>query len=135
MAETKRTKAQLLEENDRLRAELGTLGLTAAEPACPRDDFREERYRAILDGITEGYYEVDLEGNFTFFNAAMSRILGYAPSKLVGMNYRVYLDGEDARKVYEVFLRVFRTGEPEKGSIMSSSAKTGPAFPSPCRSR
>jgi hypothetical protein len=42
-------------------------------------------------------------------------MLGYAPSKLVGMNYRVYLDGEDAKKVHEVFGRVFRTGEPEKG--------------------
>jgi PAS domain S-box-containing protein len=115
MAETKRTKAQLLEENERLRAELESLRCADAEPASPRDAFREERYRAILDGITEGYYEVDLKGNFTFFNAAMSRMLGYAPSKLVGMNYRVYLDGEDAKKVHEVFHRVFRTGEPEKG--------------------
>ena len=48
--------------------------------------------------LTEGYYEVDLAGNFTFFNAAMSRMLGYAPSKLVGMNYRAYLDGEDAKE-------------------------------------
>jgi PAS domain S-box-containing protein len=115
MTETKRTKAQLLEDNDRPRAEVGTLHPAETGPASPRDIIREERYRAILDGITEGYYEVDLEGNFTFFNAAMSRMLGYAPSKLVGMNYRVYLDGEDAKKVYEVFGRVFRTGEPEKG--------------------
>jgi PAS domain S-box-containing protein len=115
MTETKRTKAQLLKENDRPRAEVGTLHPAETGPASPRDIIREERYRAILDGITEGYYEVDLEGNFTFFNAAMSRMLGYAPSKLVGMNYRVYLDGEDAKKVYEVFGRVFRTGEPEKG--------------------
>lgn len=115
MTETKRTKAQLLKENDRSRAELDTLHPAETEQASPRDIIREERYRAILDGITEGYFEVDLEGNFIFFNAAMSRMLGYAPSKLVGMNYRGYLDGEDAKKVYEVFGRVFRTGEPEKG--------------------
>jgi PAS domain S-box-containing protein len=115
MAATKMTKAKLLEENERLRAELESLRCADAEPASPRDIFREERYRAILYGITEGYYEVDLAGNFTFFNAAMSRMLGYAPSKLVGMNYRVCLDGEDARKVYEVFGRVFQTGEPEMG--------------------
>ena len=129
MADRKRTKAQLLEENDRLRVELGTLRSSNTEPAGPRDEIREERYRAILDGITEGYYEVDLEGNFTFFNAAMSRMLGYAPSKLVGMNYRAYLGGEDAKKVYEAFLRVFRTGEPEKGFDYELIRKDGSRFP------
>ena len=73
MAETKKTKAQLLEENDRPRADAGTLHPAETGPASPRDIIREERYRAILDGITEGYYEVDLAGNFTFFNVAMSR--------------------------------------------------------------
>jgi two-component system, sensor histidine kinase and response regulator len=115
MTETKRTNAQLLEENDRLRAKAGTVRTAETGPASPRDIIRGERYRAILDGITEGYYEMELAGNFTFFNTAMSRMLGYAPSKLMGMNYRAYLDGEDAKKVYEVFGRVFRTGEPEKG--------------------
>ena len=129
MAETKRTKAQLLKENDRLRVELDALRPSRTEPAGPRDKLREERYRAILDGITEGYYEVDLEGNFTFFNAAMSRMLGYAPSKLVGMNYRAYLGGEDAKKVYEAFLRVFRTGEPEKGFDYELIRKDGSRFP------
>jgi PAS domain S-box-containing protein len=129
MAETKRTKAQLLEENNRLRAELSTLRCTETEPAGSRDVFREERYRAILDGITEGYFEVDLEGNFTFFNAAMSRMLGYALSKLVGMNYRAYLDGADAKKVYGAFHRVFRTGEPEKGFDYELIRKDGSRVP------
>ena len=28
----------------------------------------EEKYRTILENIEDGYYEVDLAGNFTFFN-------------------------------------------------------------------
>jgi PAS domain-containing protein len=28
----------------------------------------EEKYRKILDDIEDGYFEVDLKGNFTFFN-------------------------------------------------------------------
>src|ERR1035437_787621 len=31
---------------------------------------REEKYRTILENIEDGYYEVDLNGNFTFFNAS-----------------------------------------------------------------
>ena len=46
-----------------------------AEEALSRSD---ERYREILEGIEEGYYEVDLEGNFTFVNAALCLILGRA---------------------------------------------------------
>ncbi len=30
----------------------------------------EEKYRNILENIEDGYYEVDLNGNFTFFNAS-----------------------------------------------------------------
>ncbi|MCU0554794.1 MAG: PAS domain S-box protein [Syntrophales bacterium] len=113
--DTKDTKAQLLEENHRLRAQLDAMVCTEHDAARPRDAFREDRYRAILDGITEGYYEVDLAGNLTFFNSAMCRMLNQPPSKMVGMNFRSYLSEGDARNVHEVFRRVFRTGEPEKG--------------------
>ena len=47
MTDTKRTESQLLEENDRLRAELSTLRRADKEPAAPRDIFREERYGAL----------------------------------------------------------------------------------------
>ena len=36
----------------------------------------EERYRTILENIEDGYYEVDLPGNFTFFNDSLCRMSG-----------------------------------------------------------
>ena len=36
----------------------------------------EEKYRTVLENIEEGYFEVDLDGNFTFFNEATCKILG-----------------------------------------------------------
>ena len=60
MAPTTKTMAQLIEENERLQAELHALRRPGTESAGPRDILREERYRAILNGIDEGYYEVDL---------------------------------------------------------------------------
>jgi PAS domain S-box-containing protein len=41
----------------------------------------EEKYRNILESIVEGYFEVDLAGNFTFFNDSMCRIWGYPGKK------------------------------------------------------
>ena len=33
----------------------------------------EEKYRSVLKDIQEGYFEVDLSGNFTFFNDSLCR--------------------------------------------------------------
>ena len=74
----------------------------------------EEKYRTILENIEDGYYEVDIVGNFTFFNDALCRILGYTEDELMGMNNRQYMDEEVAKKVYRTFNDVYRTGKPAK---------------------
>jgi PAS domain S-box-containing protein len=74
----------------------------------------EEKYRIILQGIEDGYYEVDLAGNMTFFNDAMCRILGYPRDELMGLNNRAFMSEETAKRVYETFNAVYRTGQPAK---------------------
>jgi diguanylate cyclase (GGDEF)-like protein/PAS domain S-box-containing protein len=75
----------------------------------------EEKYRTILETIEEGYCEVDLTGNFTFFNDSMCRIFGYPKEELMGMNNRQYTDRENAKKLYQAFQQVYRTGVPHRG--------------------
>ena len=75
----------------------------------------EERYRSIIENIQEGYYEVDIAGNFIFFNEAMSKILEYEKTEMMGMNNRNFSSQEDARKQYAVFNKVYREGVPAKG--------------------
>jgi diguanylate cyclase (GGDEF)-like protein/PAS domain S-box-containing protein len=75
----------------------------------------EEKYRNILENIQEGYYEVDLAGNFTFFNDSMCRIFGYPKEELMGINNRQYTDRENAKKLFQAFHQVYRTGEPHRG--------------------
>lgn len=74
----------------------------------------EEKYRNILENIEDGYYEVDLAGNFTFFNNSMCIILGYSRDEMIGMNNRQFTNEENAKKLFEAFNRVYRTGEPAK---------------------
>lgn len=74
----------------------------------------EEKYRNILENIEDGYYEVDLAGNFTFFNSSLSRILGYPKEEMMGMNNRQYTDKEGAKKRFQVFNQVYKTGQPTK---------------------
>jgi len=76
----------------------------------------EERYRTILEEIQDNYFETDLEGNFTFVNDSMCRILGYSKKEeLIGMNYRTFTVKQDIDVIYRDFNRVFRTGETMKG--------------------
>jgi PAS domain S-box-containing protein len=74
----------------------------------------EERYRTILNSIEEFYYEVDLAGNLRFFNDALVRFSGYSKEELIGMNNRKYMSEETAKKVYQTFNQVYRTGIPAK---------------------
>ena len=72
----------------------------------------EEKYRTILENIEDAYYEVDLAGNLIFFNDSMCRICGYPKEELMGMNNRQYTDQENAKKLFQAFNKVYRTGGP-----------------------
>ncbi len=74
----------------------------------------EERYRQIVHTIEDGFFEVDLGGNLTFFNEALQKIIGHSAERLRGMNYREFMDDKNAKEVYKSFNRVFRTGISEK---------------------
>jgi PAS domain S-box-containing protein len=75
----------------------------------------EERYWTIIENIQDGYFETDIAGNYTFVNDAECSNMGYAREELIGINNRQYSDQENAKKVYQAFNRVYRTGEPTKG--------------------
>ena len=75
----------------------------------------EEKYRNILENIEDCYFEVDRAGDFTFFNPSLCRILGYTKEEMLGMNYRVLMDTENANKVLRVFNEVYMTGIPTRG--------------------
>jgi PAS domain S-box-containing protein len=74
----------------------------------------EEKYRTILANMEEGYYETDLEGNFTLVNPATCRNLCRNESELLGMNYRHYIAPQSTRETEAIFQQVYRTGKAAK---------------------
>jgi diguanylate cyclase (GGDEF)-like protein/PAS domain S-box-containing protein len=85
----------------------------------------EEKYRTILENMQEGYFELDLAGNYTFVNDAECRNIGYHREELIGMNNRQYQDETSAQKTYQLFRRLFRTGEPVKALDVEIIRKNG----------
>ena len=74
----------------------------------------EEKYRTIITSIEDGYFEVDLSGNFTFFNNALCRIFGSSREKLMNTNSMEYMDEETSKIVYKTFNSVYQTGNPTR---------------------
>ncbi|MFX1379138.1 MAG: PAS domain S-box protein [Promethearchaeota archaeon] len=72
----------------------------------------KDKFFQVIDNIKEGYFEVDLWGNFTFFNKSLLKITGYSREELLGLNYRYITDEKNRKKIFEGFNTVFQTGQP-----------------------
>jgi PAS domain S-box-containing protein len=74
----------------------------------------EERYRTILENIEEGYYETDLEGNFTFVNDSASNILLAAKEQVLTAHYRKFVASSYHERAAFSFQTVYQTRRPLK---------------------
>ncbi|WP_020587476.1 sensor domain-containing diguanylate cyclase [Desulfobacter curvatus] len=84
-----------------------------------------ERDRAILESIEDAYFELDLSGNLTFYNDAMSRIFGYEGQNLGKMNYRKLLDESAAEEASNTFQHLYNTGIPIRSMETEFKLKSG----------
>ena len=78
----------------------------------------DKKYREIIENIEDGYFEVDLQGNYTYINDYISRYLGISKNELLGKSYSSYLDGDTIKEVYEIFNNVYKNNLP-KGTFES----------------
>ena len=72
---------------------------------------QKDRYRVLIEDVADGFYEVDLKGNFKFFNNALCRIFGYSRQKIRNSNFQVFMDEPNAAIAYEAFNKIYRTGK------------------------
>ncbi len=100
-----------------------TINQRSAAEAALRES--EEKFRKIIETAPEGYCEVDLEGNFTFFNDSMCSILGYSRQEMSAMNQREIMDETNSRKLSDTFKRVLETGMPSKSVDWTLTSKDG----------
>lgn len=94
---------------------LDILRFISAQAAISIENAKLFELATTLENIEDGYWEIDLAGNYTFFNNAVCQIHGYSKEELMGMNNRQYTDPATAKKVYKAFNKVYKTGTPLKG--------------------
>jgi PAS domain S-box-containing protein len=90
---------------------LEILRFISAQAAISIENAKLFELATTLENIQDGYWEIDLAGNYTFFNNAVCQIHGYSKEELMGMNSRQYTDKETAKKVFKAFNKVYKTGE------------------------
>lgn len=77
--------------------------------ACER--VSGERYQAFIENIEEGVYEVDLRGNFLYFNNSLCKVFGYPREQIAYQNYSKFMTETLARKAEENFNKIYKTGK------------------------
>ncbi|KAF0158522.1 MAG: Diguanylate cyclase/phosphodiesterase with pas/pac sensor(S) [Syntrophaceae bacterium] len=127
MKDQTKTKQALIQELSSLKHRIQELERAESEHKHVEEALREseEKYRNILESIQEGYFELDLAGNYTFVNEANCRFLGYTKEELVGMNYRQHTDEETAKKLYQPYYELYRTGKSIETLEVESFRKDG----------
>jgi len=79
----------------------------------------EERFSSILNIFEDEYFEVDLKGDFTFFNKSFLENSGFTRDELTGMSYKQFLDETSREKIFNVFNHVYLSREPSKVEFWS----------------
>jgi two-component system sensor histidine kinase/response regulator len=85
----------------------------------------EEKFRTIIETTPDGYFEVDLNGNFTFFNDSMCTILGYSRQEISTMKQQKWLDETNSQKLTNTFHKVLENREPVKSLGWTLISKNG----------
>jgi len=85
----------------------------------------EERSQAILDHIEDGYFEVDLRGNYLAVNNSFCRIFGYPADEILGQSYKKIYTPEEVARTHEAFHRVYLTGESNASFEHAISSRDG----------
>jgi PAS domain S-box-containing protein len=85
----------------------------------------DERYRAFIESINDGVYEVDIHGNFIYFNDALCRVFGYPKEEIQWQNISQFMDKKNARLAYRAFSQVFITHQGFSDIILEVLDKRG----------
>jgi PAS domain S-box-containing protein len=97
-----------LTDNDGIRTSLSFVR-PLINHRLPQGMCRESNAEAEHNGSESlvGYYETDLQGDFSLVSPCLSKVLGFEKRTLLGKNFRDVVDPGTARKIYVAFHKVF----------------------------
>ena len=76
--------------------------------AC--DKVASERYQAFIENIEDGVYEVDIHGNFLYFNNSLCKVFGYTKEEIQFQNFSKFMNEAYSNIAVETFKKLYQTG-------------------------
>jgi PAS domain S-box-containing protein len=109
---------------------------TDARQAASAVRCSEEKYLDVLESIQDGFYEVDLQGRFTFVNRALREMLGRSEEQILGAGFEQFATPPNVRRIRGLFQSCLARGEPvepfdweiavENGSVRHTEVSVSP---------
>ena len=106
MKDQRKTKAQLIEELDQLRARVAEL--EGASHHCGADD---HLYREMVEHANDVVYTLSPDGAFTYVSPNWTEVLGHQTDEVVGTDFTPFVHPDDLERCHAFLVRVFQTGE------------------------
>jgi PAS domain S-box-containing protein len=72
------------------------------------------RFKDFFEKAGDVFFELDLKGTITFVNEAACRVFQYSKGDFIGLNYKKYTSKEIANRLFSVFNRIYRSGQPSQ---------------------
>lgn len=85
----------------------------------------DKQCRIFIEEINEGVYETDIYGNFSYFNNAFCKVLGYSEEEILGQNFSKFMDSKNSRVAFEAFTKIWETQERFTDLVLDISDSTG----------
>jgi two-component system cell cycle sensor histidine kinase/response regulator CckA len=73
---------------------------------------KEERFRSLVEAISDLVWETDAEGRLTFISPNVQDLLGYAPAEILGKTFLELLDKDEAERMGELLSPILEARKP-----------------------
>ncbi|MFX1442070.1 MAG: PAS domain S-box protein [Promethearchaeota archaeon] len=85
----------------------------------------ESKYRELHEKLKAGYFETDLIGNIKFINESFCEIIGYPRKELLDKNFKIFVDSQTKKEIYQSLNKIYETGVGLYDSIHKITRKDG----------
>lgn len=89
----------------------------ASAPTEDAPDEEYERYRKIVETVSDGVYTLDSNGYFTEVNDYVEMVTGYSREELVGEHISVVMNDEDIQRGQEIIMELLDDPDREVGTF------------------